>query len=228
MTLVWLSTLLSVANASEASCDEIKGMASIGLPEDAILEAVKGSTLSDQGRACIATSELDNGLKEWALQADSTPPPPAPGPAGLPPKYVRSPNQESGCYAGGENEVYYITTDELLAREARAAALEHREVATTAPPERIHLVLKRTTIGAASDNYTVLLVLKDGEVIAREIGPDDPAEVPGSDRLWWNIMSATLPEGTAAPFEIQVVNRLSSTSCSVYVSAEGHLSQDAP
>ena len=75
---------------------------------------------------------------------------------------------------------------------------------------RLILHIERSTIGAANTEYfTVIVFDRTGKEIVRRAGSDSIAEIPGSDGMWWNIMSMNLPEISDTPIKIRVVDGLS-------------------
>ena len=64
-----LLTLIAVAVGSDLSCEEVLGMFEIGLPEEAVLEAVAGSTMTQDESQCVQDADLPEAVKAWALQA---------------------------------------------------------------------------------------------------------------------------------------------------------------
>jgi len=74
---------------------------------------------------------------------------------------------------------------------------------------KLILHIERSTIGAANTEYFTIIVFdRTGKEIVRRVGDDSIAEVPGSNGMWWNIMTMSLPEISETPIKVRVVDAL--------------------
>lgn len=71
------------------------------------------------------------------------------------------------------------------------------------------VTIKRSTIGAANTHFfTVIVFDGTGKEITRSVGKESVAEVPGPDRMWWNIMIVPLPKISDGSVKIRVVDAI--------------------
>jgi hypothetical protein len=73
----------------------------------------------------------------------------------------------------------------------------------------LELYIGRLTIGSGNLEYfTVVIQDESGNEIFRKELEEDIPEVPGSDRLWWNIKTIVITEQLNPPFNVYVIDEL--------------------
>jgi len=124
--------------------------------------------------------------------------------------YIITPASLNGVSIKHESYPKLLSEAKTKASNLNYTETQTNELISAVPPGGILVAkIKRNTIGAANTHFfTVIVFDGTGKEITRSVGKESVAEVPGPDRMWWNIMIVRLPKMPEGPVKIRVVDAI--------------------